>query len=164
MAFPATLAWPDNQAPWDDLVAKALEEPLAPLAGLSQYPALKAPTDLPDHLENKVQRVSPAPTDRASLVPLANRESLANPARKVVRAHPEVRVPPATRDKKEDATIVQSPAHHQAIKRNTPTLPTERSGFRQLGNGTLSITLLFCFLFTTGRKSRKIFFDSMPLF
>jgi len=152
MEFPAILAWPDNQAPWADPDAKVHEEhPEHPVVS-SPSPVHKAHKDLLAHPANKDPRVNPAPMVNHLPVHPANLASLENPAKKVVPDHPDHPVRPATMEKKEVAIIVQNPAHHPATKRNTPT---EHSRFRKIGDGTLSITLIFCFLFTTGRKKQK---------
>jgi hypothetical protein len=154
MAFPATSAWLDNPDQWEDQAAKDPVEHLEPQDASSPSPVPKAPTDLPDHPENKESKANPVPMDNHLLARPENPESQANQEKKADLDHPEPRDQSDTMARKEAATIVQSPALHQAIKRESST---KRSGFRKFGNGTVSITLLFCFIFTTGRKQKNLF-------
>jgi len=144
MEFPAILAWLDNPDPWADQAEKVLAEPPVLPADSSQFPDLKDHPDLPDRPASKDPRDNPVPTVNpskarpakpASQAPLEKKDApdpLALPVHKEMLA------------KKEVATTAQNHGPHQAIKRDSPT---ERSGFRNFGHGTLTI---FCFIFTTG--------------
>lgn len=151
MEFPATLAWLDNPDPWAGQAEKAPEEPPEPLDDFCQFLDPKDHLDLPDHPESKGPRANLVPTDRASKVHPEKPESQVHPAKKDDPDPLELLVQPETPVKKADATTAQNHVPHQAIKRDTPT---ERSGFRNFGHGTL----IFCFIFTTGRKPKKIIF------
>lgn len=154
MVFPATLVWLDNPDLWADQDAKDHEEHLATQDASSQSPDHKAHLDLPDHPESKVQRVNQVPMVNPSKAHPENPESQANPAKKADLDLLEPQDQPETMARKAVATTAQSPAHHQAIKRHSPN---ERSGFRKFGNGTVSITFIFCYIFTTGRKQKNLF-------